>query len=561
MAAIEQQAQPAAELIELLNMQTGPASAILCRMADNANLSLVCSAFGRHNQNAMQQELREIRMTGPESVRMIQTAEENLPPDVRSVDELAQEITHKLVNSPLLNQPESAQLKEQMQAVWWRCEETKRSLTEAEVIQTRPLWQSYLHALNEQLTDAELPHGNRNFDARMQALKELCLRLRVMHRFNLVVRTQGLNIEDRAQILRCFSALQESQRIAAKAYLNGDETFAQALAEETAQASCSRRRFIKLENLLMTHEMRERSFNLHALWEGIAFVPPLILPPRTAYERSLWLRDPAHAAILTQIQHLGLRDITAVPEEIEILRSLRALSIDCDEGDEEPFIRLRTLPAAIGRLQQLKHLSIRRSALREIPTFLEGLPRLETLAIVNTTPLTVFPEGLARRQYGGFFGLVPDFMQAWDTRDYTTWFGYPADGVRHFAWLPRSQLTDIPFFLWFREKFSLPYLNIFTNSWITTHLSYPFLEWSDSVLAYLDTCSDLINGAGKLSMMLLFVLLFIPLFSLSIINLPFFVYNVFVNLAIEPIVTFVRENLLGYSPMTHIRDIPERGAV
>ena len=68
-------------------------------------------------------------------------------------------------------------------------------------------------------------------------------------------------------------------------------------------------------------------------------------------------------------------------------------------------------------------------------------------------------------------------------------------------------------------------------------------------------CGEIFRG-------ILLGILMAPLFIipgiLMLLNLPIFLYNLFINLAIEPIVTFVRENLLGYSPMVHIRDLPEQ---
>ncbi len=546
-------ATPPAGLIEALAFQTGPISSILCGMADNANLSLVCEAFGRHNRNAMQQELREIRMTDAESVQWLRTTENALPPDVRSVDELAQEITHKLVDSPFLNEQDAVLLKDQLQSIWWRCEELRRSLTPAEADQTRPLWQKAFHDLNEQLTDAELPHGNRNFVAHMQALKELCLRLRVMHRFNQVVRTQGLNIEDRAQTLRCFSALQESQKVAVSAYIDGEAPFAQALAEETAQASWSGRRFMKLEGRILATEVVQRVYNLQGLCNHLHLlgVPNL---PRAPYEQSLWLRDRANAPALANVQTLLLSHpeqyFTGIPDEIDALTNLSSLYCFASPNTH-PNQRLRTLPDTFGNLTQLRSLTLRGHDFREIPAALERLPRLDRFSILeNTTLIRVFPERLARNQYGGFWDLFADFSDACNPIPHRM----PADGVRHFAWLPRNQFTDIPFFLWFREMFSLPYINTDTNPCMN------FLNYISNVLGnFIER--DLGLWFGRIIVGALLFPIIVPLWLITaLLDLSIFAYNLFVNLAIEPIVTFVRENLLGYSPMTHIRDIPAGGA-
>ena len=69
-AIVERLKPPAVGLIELLGMPTGPAS-VFSWMTGTTPLSHVSQAFQRHNQNAMQQELREIRMTGDDSVRTL----------------------------------------------------------------------------------------------------------------------------------------------------------------------------------------------------------------------------------------------------------------------------------------------------------------------------------------------------------------------------------------------------------------------------------------------------------------------------------------------------------
>lgn len=499
-------------------------------------------------------------------MRMIRAAEDALPPNVRSVEELAQEITDKLITSSFLSHPKLMQ-RERMQAIWWRYEDVRRSLTEAEAAQFRPLLQSRLHAFNARLTafenrfrqiqasthvdftieaDGDLAEVDLRLSGDEDRLKELCLRLRVMHRFNQTIGAQGLDIENREQITRCFQALHASQRTAARIYIAGDAPFAQALALQRAAFSLTR--FLDIENTITQVEAEQRAANLTWFWDLVIQNRVNTGPnlPRLPFERSVWLRDPANAQVISQarISHISLSNPegTALPEEIGTLRDLHFISVDS--------IRMRTLPETLGDLPELSELIISQSDLEGIPAVLERLPRLNSLVIVrNRVPIRVFPERLARQQYGGFGGLYSDFNAAMDEHHPPP--GSPADGARHFAWLPRSQLTDIPFFLWFREKFSLPYFNIFATC-LTRHV--------------LESIGEYVRSAINYNSCLAFVvcLLSLPVLTigcvvtrlLRLINYPIFVYNLFVNLAIEPVVTFVRENLLGYSPMVHIRDIP-----
>ncbi len=560
-AVVERLAPPAAGLMTLLGMAPNPATNRLSEFLETTDLSLVSRAFQQHNLHGMQRELREIRMTGEASVRLLRATEDALPPNVRPVDELAQAITTKLINSPFLNAPNSAALKRRLQAIWWRCEDLRRSLTQEEADRTGPLWQSRLHAFNEKLAAAELSEAERNFDA--QPLEELCLRLRVMHRANQVIQTQGFDIEDRAQIARCFSALHASQKAAASAYAAGDQPFANALAQQP-RAAFSLKRFLDLENAIMRVEMVQRARNLRKLWNNIQhhainFGPN---PPRTPFEKSVWLRDPTNAPELAQRGfYFLLRNISGIPDEIDAFPDTRFVEVD--DRQALPAQRLRTLPNSFGNLSQIDGLRLYGCDLREIPRALETVPRLQIFIIQeNAHPIRIFPEGVARQHFSGIYYL---FEEAMDGLSRLT-LGVPADGAKHFAWLPRADFTDIPFFLWFRENFTLPYIPAFNwrSPFFSTILAPAvfLFNYFAQLLEYIGLPRDsmlhtaLVIPIGGICTVPFWI---IPV-ALVHLNTPIFLFNLFVNLAIEPIVTFVRENLLGYSPMVHIRDIPAGGA-
>jgi hypothetical protein len=571
---IERLAPPAAGLMTLLGMEPNPASAAISGFALDTQFSRVNRAFRQHNLHGMQGELREIRMTGEASVRMLREVGESLPQNVRSVEELAQEIKTKLVSSPMLNQEEFEATKDTLQRIWWRCEELRSSLSSDEAARTGPLWQKALHEFNQQLTSAEQEHLlnqpnrvrtlNLNLNLASSDLRVLCARIGLMHRCNQVIESRRLDpVNHREDAARCFNALHASQRAAAVAYAAGDAAYAlhqTKMQQDELRTSFTLERFLDLENRIVDFESSERVRNLNLLWHQLVFSHNLNLganPPRTAYEESLWMRDRANAQALAQCVTgtLSVVTLSAVPDEIETLQGMRNLRIfGGDNGNE----RLRILNAKIASLP-LQGLWLIGQDFGEIPQVLETLSPLRQLYIQdNQQVINSFPEGVARQQFGGFAYLA---LEAGNEI-----FGglrLPG-GVRHFAWLPRG-FTEIPFFLWFRENFTLPYIPVFSayspffSSMMHTLIERPVQCLGlDSLLmnlfAYLGM-PRYFTANNFLTFISLFVLTFplwiIPI-GLFLLNVPIFLFNLFVNKAVEPLVSFVRENLLGYSPMVRI---------
>ncbi len=560
---VERLAPPAAGLIALLGMEPNPATAAISRFAGNAQLSPVSQAFQRHNLHGMQGELREIRMTGEASMRMIHAAEADLPPDVRSVEVLAQEIRTKLVSSPMLNQLEFEVTKDTLQRIWWRCEELRSSLSQEEAERTGPLWQKALHAFNQHLTGAEHEYLqnqpnrvrtlNLNLNLASSDLRVLCARIGLVHRCNQVIESRRLDPNThREDAARCFQALHASQRAAAAAYASGDAAYAlhqTKMQQDRLRTSFTLERFLDLESRIQDTESQERCYNMNRFWGALGFGAI----PYTAFERSLWLRDPAHALTLARINGGALNltnilhfdtDLSAIPDEIETLTGLQNLFISTEgEGN-----RLRGLPETFGNLQGLSMLTLTRQDFYVLPDSLARLPRLSRFEIIeNRHPIRVFPEPLARKQYGGFVGLLQECLDAsfnlksWD-RDPRA----PVGALRHYAWLPQNDFTDVPFFLWFRENFSLPYLHVVMRE----------EEWPESWVHCFKWFMSTLERISPLLMIPVVIPLLVFALTKLLLNVPIFLFNLFVNLVIEPIVTFVRENLLGYSPMVHIRDIP-----
>ncbi len=586
------------ELMQLLNHDSGPMS-IVMGFALLTEPDLVHSAFKKHNRNAMLQVGQEIRMIDPASVTYLREVEGRLPQDVRSVEELAHEITTKLEALPLGDRDFTAQDTDTIYSLWERSLELWRSLSPEQRARVRPLWQSTLHTLNENFsfhrqkfeqheaaieraarlrekTPAKPPELQRKFLVlEATRLKETYVRTSLMRRFEQAIQSQGLDSANREQGLRCLNALQASQKAAASFCLVGRDRFNVAVrshfaegrvyppewrvANRGSETHFSLARFSHLEREVLDVEAEQRIINITAFWNDISFqmhAAGLVNPLLTYSQKKAWLRDPANAPTLAQIQRLYLHDVTVLPEEIESLSHVSRITLICDG-----WASLETLPESLARLPQLSHLELVRQRLREIPEVLARMPRLETLIIRdNGNPLRVFPESVARQQYGGFWGVYTDYLDRADGPPANV----PAGGVRHFAWMPRHQFTDIPFFLWFREWFSLPYVpNLDFRSSVWLWGGETLIErWLSHIMHAAHSFFDCLGLPRSWQAELMVV----PLYGflglvyavqgiIHCVNAPIFLYNLFANLAIEPVVSFVRENLLGYSPMIHIRDI------
>ena len=395
------------------------------------------------------------------------------------------------------------------------------------------------------------------------SLREICIRVSMMHRFNKAVREQQLEYTNRQQIVRCFKAMHASQSSSADFCSAGQARFAQTLAHQQTRAlaleeqgpleaqetSFSLARFRTLEAAIWDSEMSEKDKHLHAFFNHFFQDGNL-----TAYEKSLRLRSPYNAPLLAGIRELDLHDTSAIPDEIETLSSLRFVRIEGNANN-----RLCDLPKTFGNLPQLSNLVLFGHDFHKLPDALGKLPPLWKLRITSKISIREFPEELARKQYGGSRWLIYDLICStiYDDHPNPPWYPEPRNKVvGHFGWLPQADLTDIPFFLWFRENFSISYFPVFIpNTWLYNLLE-PFF-FSPAVMVR-KVVESLTRSLGLWAEIPLVIVSSIPFFiipvALLLLNLPIFLYNLFINLAIEPIVTFVRENLLGYSPMVHIRD-------
>ena len=233
----------------------------------------------------------------------------------------------------------------------------------------------------EQLPSAEQVQVPNN-------LRETYQRVSVMHHFNKAVREQRLDYTNSQQIARCFKALHASQRSAACFCAAGEAPFAEALAHyqtrvlgpeeqgphlNAQETSFSLARFKDLENVILDIETREKGKHLHAFWTQIinnGLVVGGLNPPRTAYEKSLWLRDVNNAPAIALCTYLSLHNLQAIPDEIQALK-IRYLRIEGWEGS-----CLSTLPEVFGDQSELVTLELIGHNFRAVPRALAGLGRL-----------------------------------------------------------------------------------------------------------------------------------------------------------------------------------------
>jgi hypothetical protein len=121
----------------------------------------------------------------------------------------------------------------------------------------------------------------------------------------------------------------------------------------------------------------------------------------------------------------------------------------------------------------------------------------------------------------------------------------------HTATLPYEQFNRIPFQLWFREHFSIPYI--------------PFHLLGVAEIAIAGFCSAIAqlhricpdnHDARYLNYVtpaIIWLVTTVPLALTAIVlSLPIFVMNVIINRVIEPIVSWVRESCCGCDPMVEL---------
>ncbi|MBI2743100.1 MAG: hypothetical protein HYX48_04205 [Chlamydiales bacterium] len=276
----------------------------------------------------------------------------------------------------------------------------------------------------------------------------------------------------------------------------------------------------------------------------LAFIKTLryLIPiPRNLYVNGLraWFKSDESREIRSRVQSLAYR--AELPPEVCELRELRYL------GFKHTGAAPSSLPDGFGQLVNLTRLDVLDADYAEIPSVIESLPQLSHLEISSrkspVNRIGVLPDALARRvQTNSIYVLLREFANK--TCNNILEFDHMKDGALydHYLGIKRTELHQIPFFLWFRENFSLPYIP-----------SLVFVGLIQMVFQELEQClfeeeSMFITTPAALSMILTFLATSIPLL---ILNLPILAFNILLDQVIEPVVTYFRDRL-GYSRMVAV---------
>ncbi|MBI2743453.1 MAG: hypothetical protein HYX48_06005 [Chlamydiales bacterium] len=266
---------------------------------------------------------------------------------------------------------------------------------------------------------------------------------------------------------------------------------------------------------------------------------------------------------IARIKHFSFENISGVlPEELNKLTGVEELLINATGPARGNIVSMDLQEFAF---PQLRTLTIRDAGLRSVPDFGLSAPQLSRLVIdysffhnVKRGVIRVLPDDLARRTQASSFYAY--YQNAWS---YSLWSSnYRSHNSEAYMNLSSWDLSDIPFFIWFRDNCNVPQIPILQLGRSLQEASYPFIGNVGYVV------EDLLAGRFAALMnnplaipLALFLTVPAALLgaALAALNVAIFGVNLFLNYAIEPVVTYFRDQL-GYSRMVHIRDFPEQGA-
>ncbi|MBI2743101.1 MAG: hypothetical protein HYX48_04210 [Chlamydiales bacterium] len=234
---------------------------------------------------------------------------------------------------------------------------------------------------------------------------------------------------------------------------------------------------------------------------------------------------------LERIASLMLFECSDIPRAIGRFQGLTSIRVDG---------RIAYLPDELASLPNLQSVVLWGSNFSSLPPLLERMPALTQLRIFNMLPIREFPDGLARKLHTSRLDMM--WTSAW--QGFTAEFSAPDwdekyERQKYFG-LSRVQFTNIPFYFWFEESFSIPYIPGGLFAW-------PFITLFESLVPE-GRVRHLLSGPFMIFLAAI-TLPTLPL--LFILNLPIFAYNLLLNLAIEPVVTYFRDQL-GYSRMVAV---------
>lgn len=344
-------------------------------------------------------------------------------------------------------------------------------------------------------------------------------------RFFEVSQIPGYDYRKPTQVSACFQVVFEKQTRALSSTANSREE-ARQLPTHLSLAD----RLLTREEVA-TNAFLDQAEEIHKLWDALLPDTGAGPAPETAIEKLRWLQNPAHAHALER-EHLILNDMDDLPDAITYVKELSDLRINSTANS---LFHLVDLPEAMIDLTSLRTLVLSKQTFTEIPSVLGRMHQLNLLEFEeNQREIRIFPEEVARKQFGGFWGYL-EYVFA------------DAGKIPHYAGLPRENFTHVPFFYLFREYCSIPYFPmsaLMEESFFLVEKQFKTfsfsLTWLLTTLAYLPSFS------------VLYVLSGICVW----LNAPIFLVNLFLNLIVEPIISCVRVHLMGWDPLVRIRPDP-----
>ncbi|MBI2742994.1 MAG: hypothetical protein HYX48_03670 [Chlamydiales bacterium] len=302
----------------------------------------------------------------------------------------------------------------------------------------------------------------------------------------------------------------------------------------TMQDSFHLNRFMRQE-MHCINLRQEEDRNLKIFCSQIPNFPFVEMSNHDAATHRDWLNT--HAAELAQITTLNFFRLSMLPPEIEKFPRLTRLYLGKLENHDD---RLQGLSKQLAQLKELESLDIRQSAFSRIPDVLGSVSAKVTIE-GNVGRVTI-PESVARMHCSGILSHWADYNWGIMERGLNMMEPRYNKEVEHFMGMRREDLEEIPFSLWFRDTYSIPYV---------PHFGYVFGLIMTGVLDWLRPFQLPLIVEILLLAFIGVPVAFPSLFLAVLIGLPTLLLNILLDYTVQPVVTFSR-SLLGYSPMVRL---------
>ena len=381
-----------------------------------------------------------------------------------------------------------------------------------------------LNGMKQSLAEFPGAHDGPRTPEQEEALNQLFNRgLKFLVRENLATRFHDVHRE--------FSTLHASQKEGATFSAVQRQRF-----EELDRSSFALERFRAAEELVFNTEI-DRDRALEQAWRQIRQcinVGPHV-NARAPLVRA-WMIDPANQNALEGVYALDLGRINVCPPEIGRLSSLRWLRLVNGA--------LTSLPREFENLRSLGMLDLSNQRFAAMPDLAYRLPSLMVISLTGNPEFRSVSEEFTRHFFGWNALLGEAIGDALRFLELVDGSNSAFRNCRLFS--ADEQLTEIPFCLWFRDTFSIPHFPLMpviplaVGGIALIGLLTPYLDWFGSIIALI--------LAGIIALPFLALCL-----ALILLDLPIFLWNAFVGMTLEPLVTQVRD-YWDYSHMVRLHE-------